>query len=288
MRTQRLALTFLIAIAAVSPTFAADAPGARSHPIKLTKGSRIMVVAKVNGVAVDALLDSGAEASLLDIAFAERVGLTGGKDVTARGSGESTMKASLIEGVKLEALGVTLENQTVGVLDLSDVGQRLFGHRLDIIMGREIFDNARLEIDIDGKTIRVVDPAVEPRGVRLSLESSHGIETFPVTIEGQTVQATFDIGNGSNPMVGGAFAKKLLGDGRPVQTESGGGIGGARRREVIDLKSVEFAGKRFENVSAAVDADDNNAHDANIGISLLRHYLITVDYKARALWLAPR
>ena len=288
MRTQRLAQTFLIAVAAISPAFAADAPGTRSYPIQLTKGSRIMVAAKVNGVAVDALLDSGAEASLLDSAFAERVGLTGGKDVTARGSGESTMKASLIEGVKLEALGVTLENQTVGVLDLSDVGQRLFGHRLDIIMGREIFDNARLEIDIDGKTIRVVDPAVEPKGVKLPLASSFGIETFPVTIEGQTVQATFDIGNGSKPMVGGVLAKKLLGDGRAVQTESGGGIGGERKREVIDLATVEFAGKRFEKVSATVDADDNNAHDANIGISLLRHYLITVDYKARALWLQPK
>lgn len=287
MRTQHLALMFLI-VAATSAAFAANAPGPKSYPIQLTQGSRIMVAAKVNGVAVDALLDSGAEASLLDRAFAERVGLTGGKDVTARGSGENTMKASLIEGVKLEALGLTLENQTVGVLDLSDVGKRLFGHRLDIILGREIFDNARLEIDIDGKTIRVVDAAVEPRGVKLPLQSSFGIETFPVTIEGQTVQATFDIGNGTRPMVGGAFAKKLLGDGRPVQMDEGGGIGGARKREVIDLATVEFAGKRFEKVSASVDASDDNAHDANIGISLLRHYLITVDYEARSLWLQPK
>jgi hypothetical protein len=46
--------------------------------------------------------------------------------------------------VRLEALGLSLRDQTVAVTDLTDVGQRLLGHRIDVILGREIFDAARL------------------------------------------------------------------------------------------------------------------------------------------------
>lgn len=257
------------------------------YPLELTQGSRLMVKARVNGETVDALLDSAAEATLLDTQFARRLGLLGDQEVTARGSGETKVQASLAEGVTLEAFGLTLRDQTVGVLDLGDVGRRLLNRPLEVVLGREVFDHARLEIDIEGKTLRVVDPAVEPAGVRLPLESGHGIETIPVTIEGQTVQAELDVANGSGVMVGGGFAARLLADGRSVGSERGGGIGGEMQRQTLTLSVLELAGRRFDNVPASVDPNDN-AHDANVGVSVLRHFLITTDYKARAVWLSPR
>ena len=57
--------------------------------------------------------------------------------------------------------------------------------------------------------VEVLVPKEAPRGVRLPLTSEHAIETLPVRVEdGATVAATFDLGNGSQVLVGAAFAKR--------------------------------------------------------------------------------
>jgi hypothetical protein len=73
-------------------------------------------------------------------------------------------------------INCTLRDQTIAVADLSDVGRRLLGHRVDVILGRELFDAARLSIDIDGSLISVVPRDREPRGVRLDLVTEHGVD----------------------------------------------------------------------------------------------------------------
>jgi hypothetical protein len=88
-----------------------------------------------------------------------------------------------------------------------DVGRRLLGRQIDVILGREIFDAARLAIDIEGHRIAVVPRETVPRGVRLELITEHGVETVPVSVEsGAPVRATFDLGNGSQVLIGSAFA----------------------------------------------------------------------------------
>jgi len=63
------------------------AHAANVYPLKLTRGDRLLLAAQVNGHDVEALLDSAAEASFLDRAFAQRIGLAGQESATAKGSG---------------------------------------------------------------------------------------------------------------------------------------------------------------------------------------------------------
>jgi len=72
-----------------------------------------------------------------------------------------------------------------------------------------------------------------------------------------------------------------------VSTRRGGGLGGETERQTFVLRSLVIAGRRFEDVPAAIDAQPS-ATDLNIGISLLRHFLITTDFAAHAVWLEPR
>jgi predicted aspartyl protease len=134
----------------------------------------------------------------------------------------------------------------------------------------------------------VLDDESTPRGTRLELKTLNGIEVFPVRVEGEEVLAALDIGNGSNVLVGSKYAQRrgFLTDGRTVSETAGGGLGGETRHNVIALKSLELGGVSLTDVPASIDEGDS-ATDLNVGISVLKHFVITTDFRVHALWLEP-
>ena len=259
-----------------------------TYPLKLTRGDRQLIAARVNGHPVEALLDSAAEGSFIDRAFASRIGLVDTESVQAKGSGAKNFEVPLAKGVTLSAAGLTLRDQTIAISDLSDVGQRLLGHPMQMILGRELFDAARLRIDIRRRELQVLSGSVEPAGTRLQLETVNGIEVFPVRVEGEEVLAALDTGNGSQVLVGSRYAQRrgFLNDGRTVTKETGGGLGGETLRSIVPLRSLEVAGLTLTNVPGAIDEGDS-ATDLNVGMSVLRYFVITTDFRAHTLWLEP-
>jgi predicted aspartyl protease len=260
---------------------------ASAAPDLIVRGNRLFLDMIVNGHRVRGLLDSAAESSFIDSRFARSIGVVGGESVRTRGSGGDT-SSSLAKGVTIEALGLKLGPLTVAVLDLSDVGQRLLHGPLAVVLGRELFDAARFEIDIARSAIHQVPRNQEPRGARLDLHTERGTETFPASVEGcPAVPTVFDLGNGSDVLIGAAYAKEigLLSDGRPVTMKQGGGIGGAVARQAVKLRTLDIAGHRFRNVAASLDAT-GSAAKLNVGVAILRQFRITVDYARHRLWLA--
>lgn len=260
----------------------ASAGAASAEPLHQFNG-RLFIEAELNGVRSEALLDSGAEATLVDPALAARAGLPEGMPQVIRGSaGES--RARIVEGATVRALGVELHPEVVVVTDLGDLSRRLIRRPTELIVGRELFDAARLRIAIAQGSIEVVDRTLAPAGTRLALTPHAGIESIPVTVSGRPAQAEFDLGNGSDVLISRALARKL--QLKTVGRKRGGGIGGAIERDLVTLPELEVGGVRFRDQPAAVD-DQPNANDLNIGTAVLRHFLITADFKERAVWLLP-
>ena len=289
IRMRFMTLGYLIGVGFVLSVHA-EAAQPQTYPVTLTQGSRLLVSARINGHPVEALLDSAAEATLIDPGFARTLGLKSGTTVTAEGSGDAAFSAELVKGVKIEAFGLTLKDQTVALTPLSDVGQRLLHRELQVVLGREIFDAARLRIDIEGHTVTVLDRRSTPAGVQLQLTEEHGVETVPAQIEGSgSLRATFDLGNGSGVLVSAVCASQLhlLTDGRPVEQSRGGGLGGETARQLFKLHTLRLAGREFHELPASIDARPS-ASDLNVGIDVLRHYVITTDFAARSVWLQPR
>jgi len=249
----------------------------------LFHNGRLFISAHVNGVATEALLDSGAEATLVDPGLASRAKLPQGTPQVMKGSGGS-VPARIVEGARIEALGVDLRPDAIVVLDLADLSSRLVKRPTKAIIGRELFDAARLRIDIDGGKISVVDRAARPPGLKLPLADHAGIESIKVAANGVPAKADFDLGNGSDVLISRDLVKKL--HLRIIGKKSGGGIGGAIDRDLVKLKSLDVAGKRFRGVLAAVD-DQSSHNDLNVGTSILRNFLITTDFTERSVWLAP-
>jgi hypothetical protein len=163
------------------------------------------------------------------------------------------------------------------------------GSPLKFVLGRELFDAARLRIDIEGGSLQVLSRRAAVSGTALALTGHAGIESIPVRVEDIAAAADVDLGNGSDVLIGKAFAERsgLLVPGRVIARRQGGGIGGERDRDVIRLGTLEIAGTTFTDIEAAVDSMDN-AGDLNLGVRILRRFIIVTDFARQRIWLESR
>lgn len=280
-----------IGLAALALAACATAPSEPAvEPGLEIVNNRLFVPALVNGQSTSALLDSGAEMTIVDDDFARRLGLLTAGSATAHGSGEARMEASFAEDVDIGISGVQLRGIRVAVLDLGEVSRRLLGRNVDVILGRELFETGRLLIDIEGGILTALGGNAPPPGRWMQVREHRGVPTVTVEVEDQPpVQAAFDLGNGSEVLVGRAYAERigLTAPGRIVERRSGGGLGGALERDIVVLRNLRIAGREFRDVPAAIDPGET-ASDVNIGTSILRRFVITTDFPQRAVWLEPR
>lgn len=277
-----LAIAFSLALTACA---SASAPPEKSLKVY---GDRLFIDAAVEGVRVEALLDSAAELSFADKAWADEIGLETSGSETAKGTGGSA-EVTFAENVSVETLGVRLDGLTIAVLDLSDISNRLVGRPVHFIMGRELFDRERLSIDIEGGRIEVVDREPTPAGAELPVTNLQGLATVKARVNGVEADADFDLGNGSGILIGKAFAEELglLNELSALERRKGGGVGGEVERVIVRLATLEIAGETFHDVEAAVDETDN-AGAINVGVKVLRNFRITTDFSESHLWLDPR
>ena len=259
------------------------ASGVAAEPLKFYNG-RLFIPATLNQVATEALLDSGAEATLVDPVLAAKAKFPEGTPQVMKGSA-GTAPARIVEGVTVGALGVELHPEAVVVLDMTDLSTRLIKRPTQAIVGRELFDAARLQIDIQRGDIAVADKSATPRGTKLPLSGHAGIEAIPVLANGVPAQAEFDLGNGSDVMISRDLAKRL--HLKILGKKAGGGIGGGIQRDFVLLDKLEVAGLTFRNLHANID-DQPSHNDMNVGTSILKNFLITTDFKDRAVWLEAR
>jgi len=270
----------LLLLLASASLFAATSAGA--EPLKFVNG-RLFIPAKINEVTTEALLDSGAEATLIDPKLAAAAKFPQGKAQVMKGSGGSA-PARIVEGVTVRAIGVELHPEAVVVLDMADLSNRLIKRPTQAIVGRELFDAARLHIDISRGDIGLAPEGAEPKGQKLPLTPHAGIEAIPVKANGASAQAEFDLGNGSDVMISRALVTKL--GLKVVGKKQGGGIGGAVDRDLVKLSSLEVGGKQFHDVVAVID-DQPSHNDMNVGTAILKNFRITTDFKNRTVWLDP-
>jgi hypothetical protein len=245
---------------------------------------RLFIPVTLSGFPTEALLDSGAEATIVDPSLAAKAKLPEGEAVKMKGSG-GEQSGHLVEGVTVSALGVQLHPEAVVILDLADLTKRLVKRPTSMILGREMFDAARLQIDISGGTISTVAGTATPTGHRLDLTAHAGIESVPVKVNGVWAQADFDLGNGSGVMISRDMVKKLKL--KITGKKAGGGIGGAVQRDTVTIPTLQVAGETFRSVPASID-DQSSHNDLNIGTSILSNFVITTDFRQRAVWLQPK
>lgn len=276
--------------------FEAGATATAPMPFEFYLGSRIYIPATVAGTATHVLLDSGAEATVLDKAFAERAGIRRSGVVTAVGTG-GRQEAEIASGVTLKIGDMELRDLTVVLIDLSGV-EKMIGRPIPVILGKEVFNATAVDLDFQARTIAFHDAAgfvPAPGQVEVPVGSANGIRSVPVSIEGRpAVPFDFDLGNGSPLLVYSAFSGPagLLTDGRPVSKTLSGAVGGLKERETATVRTLTFGGVTFRDVPAVFYADDGDTAESNrtlgnIGMPILNRFRMTTDFSRDRIWLTP-
>ncbi|MBA4010632.1 MAG: hypothetical protein C0481_02075 [Phenylobacterium sp.] len=265
---------------------------------ELFLGNRIVIPAQVNGVATPVMLDSGAEVTVLDKAYAEKLGIKPDGLVAALGTGGRDV-AELASGVTLQLGEVELKGVTVAIMDLSPIAAGI-GRPLPAILGKEVLNVLTVQLDFAGKTITFHDPASyqPPAGaVAVPVSNVGGLHAIPVSIEGAApVLMHFDLGNGSPMLVYPNYWKpQAMLTGRPVSKILSGGVGagGPRTRSIATVRTISLGGIEVRDVPAVFGDEDNSVFNightsGNVGMPVLSRFGLTTDYARNRLLLTPR
>ncbi len=282
--------------AASKVRFAGAATSSGWLQFEFFRDRRIFIPARVNGRDTTVLLDSGAQSTVLDSAFAATIGVQREGNITALGAG-GTQEAALLPGVDIALGALELAGITAVAIDLESTAAGL-GHPLPVILGKEILNDTVVEIDFERRRIAFHAPAhfQAPAGFQAVpvVGGADGIRQIGISVEGAPpVWADFDLGNGS-PLV--LFPALWQQDGwlrdRLVAASLGGAVGGHREEQVTRLRSLGVGPFEFRDVPATLAPPGLTALDStrtlgNLGLPVVTRFHTIIDYPHDRLLLKP-
>ena len=270
--------------------------GAESVPVELKEGPfpRIFIEATMNGVKGKFVFDTGASSTVVVDSFARRAAAKRIGETRIGGIGGSAA-ANLF---RIDSLGVgrsTLHNLVI----TSGLDEQWFEQEQVVgLLGFDLLAGAVVELDLDAKTMRVLDPAnVAPdinHGVVLRPDlTTHHIRV-PMQINGKVdVIATLDSGNPINVL----FSKDLINRDRLAflvdpgtigSTRYGGGIGSGYEIEHCGkLSSLTLGPIEYKPVPAC-DSEAFARNEILVGLDFMKAFNYVFSYPDGIVVLTPR
>ncbi|HUH09791.1 MAG TPA: aspartyl protease family protein, partial [Brevundimonas sp.] len=262
-------------------------------PFVVVEAATPTVRVRIAGREVTALIDSGAQYSVIDRALVEVLGLTTFFDMPLVAYG--------VGGQPQVGRGVTLD-LTVGSLAVSGLRTAILdlgplaaeaGLGAPLVLGQDLLGEAVLDLDLKRRRTRFADPdshAVSPALRPAPVKRSGTALTAEVTVEGAVLRAVVDTGFSSLIALsqGAAQAAGLL-DGRAETAGSSIVLGGVAQARVIEARTITFGDDLWRSVRTPVFADSPlpNYPDALLGVAAFEDREAVLDLGRGRLHLAP-
>jgi hypothetical protein len=254
--------------------------------------------ASIDGKEMDAVIDTGAGATIVDDHTAEQLGMKAVGEYRGFGAGANGTGTAMHDGGEVTiAIGDARLAVRTQTSDLQALG-RAFGHHVDVIVGHELLLAFVVQFDLRAKTLTLCSPATftPPAGaVALPAYASGGGQiVVPGTVE-SLPPSWFMVDTGAPPalllMAPYVNEHDLLKD-RDVRPVALGGIDGRVSAVSGVLKTFALAGHVFGDVRTVFARADRGAlalveYAGIIGVGLLRKYEITFDLPHQRLLLVP-
>jgi predicted aspartyl protease len=253
-----------------------------------------IVAASVNGQRVEALLDSGAQSSVIDHGLAERLGLAASAlapVIIAFGvSGSPQLGRTAAMDVKLA--GLTLGGLRAAVFQLAPIAAAS-GRSFGLILGQDVLKLLVADLDFPGLRLAFHAPGSfePPPGSRAVRVRTTGRELFaPILVEGAALEAVIDTGSTAALALSAETAQAAgLLTGRRIGWAPSITFGGAGRDRVVRVDTLGFAGQVYRNVPVHIYARNGAAPlpPGLIGVEALDRFRAILEVGGGRLRLAP-
>lgn len=238
----------------------------------------------IDGRAVTALIDTGAQVSVVDTAWfgtlPERGHSLFDMPILAHGVGGG---ARLGRGASLDltAPGLSLMGLRAAVMDLGELASG--PARRPLILGRDVLARLILEIDAHRRRTRLHAPERFVAGADLTAtptRRSSGALVAGIEVEGVAATGVIDTGTASLLNLSSRAAQRAgLFDGRPQAQVRSMVLGGTVEAQVVEARTVAFADQLHRRVRVGVFEPSRwpNAPEALIGMAAFTGRRAAVD-----------
>jgi hypothetical protein len=261
------------------------------QPFVFDAMSHVRMRVRINGFWADAILDTGAARTVLDEAFARRLGLATRPGFLVAGI-TGTTTGSWAEPVSLSLGDLTLDHLRAGLLDLNQVTAAA-GAPASVLIGHDLFERTIADFDFTGSTVAFVDPSVSmliPPGHTVPMGMTpRGTPYVSVSLNGRPpINAALDIGYNGSIMVSPDYAAAggLLTD-RRVSTVASIGAEGPSVNQVASCDRMDFAGSRLTDVPLEIPRAWNRPIPAVLGLDVIRRFRMVTEFGRQRVSLIP-
>ena len=234
------------------------------------------------------VLDSGASMTVIDTAYAEELGLELEGKIKGRGAG-NLIDVSFVMLPAFSILGLEFDAQRAAAIDVAGLFDRWLGMEVVGILGYDFLSRLVTRVDYANETLSFYHPdSFSYEGIGTILSSPVSQSNFfelPVTIDGvHGGKWMLDLGAGGMSFHYPYAEQHGILD-LPGVDGLGHGAGGSQSKRNLQFKTIEFAGHTIENPIVSTPLEKGQGGfgytdlTGNIGNTLLRHFVLYLDYK---------
>lgn len=251
----------------------------------------VELAVSVNGAPARAVIDSGAQISVVDAGLAARLGLPRvvAAPLLAFGVAGPPQLTHTVH-LDLAAQGLAAPGLRAAVLDLAAVA-RASGRTFDLLIGRDVLRHVVLDADFPLGRARLMASGAwrpTPETMSIALESHFGAPVAPVRIEAaEPLRLLIDTGAAGEVALSDAAARRtgLLAPGRRVSQGHSISVTGLNPERLVTARSVQIGPLAMRNVDVQIYARGAGAPgpDGLVGAGLFHDFRLTLDLAARRL-----
>jgi predicted aspartyl protease len=267
-------------------------------PFEYTEDDNEVLQVSVNGSQpLNFTVDTGSDVfAIITARQAKSLGLTSGNNYkvgVAQNVGE--IEAASIPSANLTLAGVEALNQRIEVL-ITDVQANNDGIEIDGVLGLEFLKHFVVEIDYEGKTIKLFSPdkyQYSGRGETIPIRIKDGspeVRMKLITASGKSIESYFEIDTGmSGTLLFRTTTVNRYGlpaDMRTIQAPTSIEASGEFNRRIGRAKSLQLGRFIMDNPLVSL-AQNVEGEGGLVGEEILRRFKVIFDFSHRRMILEP-
>jgi aspartyl protease/PDZ domain-containing protein len=247
------------------------------------------------------LLDTGASVTVIDSAYAARVGLRTEGAIQVSGAGAAGgASLSRVDSLRLGGPGggVVLLGQKVAVMALDRWLEPFFWRSTAGVLGYDFVSRFVTEVGYDGRTIVLHEPGTfryRGKGAAIPLTMAGNIPVVKARLDDRYEgEFRLDVGSGSTVDLHAPFVERHRLRERAGKTleVTGGGFGGTFTTSLTRMAKFQIGPHAWErplvSLSRATTGGlSSQDYAGNIGNQILERFTCTFDYERRVVYLEP-